>query len=67
MTGTEMYKTLEMMHVVKLSYSEFMTELNEKMDLFRSLIAWEYENERPECAKVYVKVLNELEKLYNAM
>ena len=67
MTGREMYEVLEMMHVVNYSYSEFMTELNEKMDLFRSLIAWEYENERSECAEVYAKVLRKLEKLYNAM
>ena len=67
MTGREMYEVLEMMHVVNFSYSEFMTELNEKLDLFRSLIAWEYENERPEGAEVYAKVLRKLEKLYSAM
>ncbi len=67
MTGREMYKTLEMMHVVNLSYSEFMTELNEKLELFSSLVAWEYENERPECAEAYAKVLRKLKRLYNAM
>ena len=67
MTGREMYEVLETMHVVNFSYSEFMTELNEKLELFSGLVAWEYENERPECAEVYAKVLNELRKLYNAM
>ena len=67
MTGREMYEVLEMMHVVKFSYSEFMTELNEKLELFSSLIAWEYENERPESAEAYAKVLRKLRKLYNAM
>jgi len=67
MTGREMYEVLEMMHVVKYSYSEFMTELNEKLELFSSLIAWEYENERPESAEAYAKVLRKLRKLYNAM
>lgn len=67
MTGREMYEVLEMMHVVNYSYSEFMTELNEKLELFSSLVAWEYENERPERAESYAKVLRKLKKLYNAM
>lgn len=67
MTGSEMYRILEDLDVVRLNYGEFMTLLNEKIEYLSEMAHWEWDNGRKENAKVYAKQLHRLKELYDAM